>query len=133
MIAASAEDLKNLEISILMPVSCGIVSCTFFAVGISKGEMDILGMVLALIPGAILLFLAFATRQSIGYGDGLMAISLAPFLGLRQMCFCIVVAFTLSSILAVLIMLLKKGDRKARIPFIPLLAIGVGVTFVAQI
>jgi prepilin signal peptidase PulO-like enzyme (type II secretory pathway) len=44
-----------------------------------------------------------------------------------------VVALTISSVFSIILLMLRKGNRNTRISFIPMLAVGVGVTFLAQI
>ncbi|MBQ3796408.1 MAG: prepilin peptidase [Butyrivibrio sp.] len=133
MFVAATEDLFTKEISLLLPASCGAVSIVYVASQIIRGEGGILEAIASLIPGLIFVFLAFATRESIGYGDGLMMLGFSPVLGFEKTCFCIVVALTLSSILSLFILVLGKGNRNTRISFVPMLAIGVGVTFLAQV
>ena len=130
---AAIEDFATKEISLWMPLSCGVVSAMQLILGMIKGDGGLMEALLSLIPGLVFIFLSFATRQDIGYGDGLMMLSFAPVLGLNRVCFCIVVALTISSVFSIILLMLRKGNRDTRISFIPMLAVGVGVTFLAQI
>lgn len=81
-----------------------------------------------IIPGIILLILGFLTRGAIGYGDGFLVICLGIMLGLRETLFICHIAFFISAMAALCVMLLgKKGNRfftKRSLPFIPFLLIG---------
>ena len=131
LIFAAVEDFFRKEISLWMPFVSGLLSLVYIAVECLCGEIDIVGVLVSLIPGVILLVIAFATKQEIGYGDGLMALAIAPVLGLDKICFVLFISMTLSSIYSILFLIIKKGDRKSTFPFIPFLAAGMGVTMFA--
>ncbi len=133
LIAASVEDYLRKEVSVLMPVLCGINSASSVVLSVVSGEFDMADTFAAFLPGVVLILVAVATRQSVGYGDGLMTLSFSPALGLWNTCMGLIVAMVLSAVASILILVLKKGDRNTKLPFVPFITLGVGVTILAQI
>ena len=116
-----------------MPAVCGVISAVSIILNYLQGEMDVANILLAMIPGVVLLIIAFVTGQEIGYGDGLMALSFAPVLGFEKTCFVLFISMTLSSLYSILYLIIEKSDKKTTFPFIPFLAAGMGVTLFAKI
>ena len=81
----------------------------------------------AMIPGAILLWIGFISANAIGYGDGLMMFMVGPLFGVERMVEGMLLAFFVSAIVSILLIVLRKVNRKTTIPFIPFLASALGV------
>ncbi len=126
-------DLFKREITIWSILICGIISWGYSLFGVIAGSSNILSFFMALIPGAALILISAASKESIGYGDGLMLIAISPALGLYETSFSLCIAFFVSGVLAIAVLIIKKGNRKLRIPFMPSFAIGLGVMMLAQI
>lgn len=82
---------------------------------------------LALIPGTVLLALAYCTKESIGFGDGFIVLILGLFIGYRKCLSAVIVGFLLTSVFSAILLIGKKASRKSRIPYIPFLTAGFGV------
>ena len=125
LLAASLWDIRRREIHPWMMLATAILSgCSCF---LQRAETGILMMAAALLPGAVLLLIALVSGQSMGYGDGLLAICAGPGFGLVQMVTGVFFAFFFSALWAVMLLASKKGGRKTRIPFVPMLTLGLGV------
>jgi len=72
-----------------------------------------------LVPGALVLLLAFATKESIGMGDGLMLCVLGMFCGWRRCLAAFGMALVLSAILSIVLLVFKRVGRKTEVPFLP--------------
>lgn len=81
-------------------------------------------VLVALVPGMYLLFLAFLTREQIGYGDGLILLAVGGCLGWESAVAVLFVALTLSFVVGLAGLVLKRAKGKSRIPFVPFLALG---------
>ena len=127
MLVCSFEDLRKKEIALWKIGLCGVVSLFRVAMQIRGGNADYIAMLLALLPGAFLLGISFVTREGIGYGDGLLMLSIGPGVGLVTLVTGMFIAFFASSIFSAGLLLTKKVKRNHRIPFIPFLTIGLGV------
>ena len=126
LIFAAAEDFFRKEISFWMPAISGLISLVKIAVDFCYGEMDFAGILFSLVPGVVLLIIAFATKQEIGYGDGLMA------LGFEKTCVVLCISMTMASLFSILLLIVKR-DKRSTFPFIPFLTAGMGVTLFAKI
>ena len=120
MIALSAMDLwkKKLPAWILYAL-LGVSVCVRLSM-----HTGILPFVYAITPGAVMLALAKLTREQIGYGDGLLLVSLGLFLGCEKTIFIVCGAMLVSFLVSVMILLLKKGNKKTQIPFVPCMMAG---------
>ena len=76
---------------------------------------------LAFAPGIILLVLAWATPESIGYADGIGVVILGGMIGFRGCIGVLCVSLFLVSIFGICLLILKKVTRKSKIPYLPFL------------
>ena len=72
-----------------------------------------------LVPGALVVVLAFVTKESIGMGDGLMLCVLGMFCGWRRCLAVFGLALVLSAALAIVLLVCRRAGRKTEIPFLP--------------
>ena len=72
-----------------------------------------------LVPGALVVVLAFVTKESIGMGDGLMLCVLGMFCGWRRCLTVFGLALLLSAVLAIVLLVCRRAGRKTEIPFLP--------------
>ena len=81
--------------------------------------------IFGLIPGLLFLFLAKASKEAVGYGDGIILLFIGISIGFWQ---CLGVLFTalLGIFLAEAMILILAGRKKnVRIPFLPFLLTGM--------
>lgn len=81
--------------------------------------------IFGLIPGLLFLFLAKASKEAVGYGDGIILLFIGISIGFWQ---CLGVLFTalLGIFLAAAMILILDGRKKnVRIPFLPFLLTGM--------
>ena len=94
------------------------------------------GMWLLLLGGAGvgILFLGVSkiTNEALGYGDSLVILGLGILLGLWQIMTLLVLAFSLAAISSMVLLVLKKMNRRTTLPFIPFLALSYLVIFVSS-
>jgi leader peptidase (prepilin peptidase)/N-methyltransferase len=133
LIVASVEDLLRKEVSVLIPVLFGINSFSSVIASIFSGEFNCTDIFVSLLPGVLLLLVGVVTGQAVGYGDDIITLCFAPALGLFNTCLCFAVAMTASAFVSIIILVLRKGDKNTRLPFVPFITLGVGVTILAQI
>lgn len=78
-------------------------------------------MVLGLLPGIFMLILAWSTRESIGYGDGLVILCMGCFYALGEMMAIVMIAITIAGITALGLLVFGHKNRKSEFPFVPFL------------
>lgn len=126
----SIEDIFKKEISAL-------VLYFYLATGIILGIIQghIWEMVIASVPGLMLLLVGFISSEKIGYGDGLSILALGVWIGIWHSAIAIALGMLLAALIAlgyILVCKLKRRmiDSHTRIPFIPFLYIGLVVSVV---
>ena len=91
--------------------------------------MTSLGEILTgVIPGCIGLLLAWMTREAFGYGDAFLILGCGISLGLAGCMELVVWAFFFSGIWSLVLLVLRRVDRKREIPFVPFLMMGFVAT-----
>ncbi len=133
MLMASVEDLARKEISMWIIIFGGVISLFMsiwrFIVE-AYGPKDI---VEGLIPGIIILVLAFISREGIGYGDGLLLLTIGPVFGIKSEVIGLMIAFFTSGIVSAFLLMIKRTGKRYTIPFVPFMTLGMGVSLFAQI
>ncbi len=133
MIVAAIQDFMRKEISILIIAFGGLLSLVSSSFYILRGNGSPVETLFSIIPGAVILALAFVSRQGIGYGDGLLILALGPAFGTKTILLGLVIAFFISGIVSAILLVVKKAGKKFTIPFVPFLALGMGVCLIAKI
>lgn len=122
-------DMRYREVSFWFSVLGGIV-------GIGSCIIEkrvIVEILIACLPGVLLLGFSCMTKEVIGYGDGIILTVMGIYLPIRQVLSIGMLAFSLAGVVALflLVVLRKRGDY--RIPFIPFLALAYGIEYLVRI
>ena len=133
MIISSIGDIRSKEVLLWEILGCFGMSFAAVAVSIYGGRFDGADVFMSLMPGAFFLFLSFLSRQSVGYGDGLLLLGAGPALGAETAVMGMVFGVFACGIISGILLVFKKVKKKARMPFVPFLTLGMGVMMLAQI
>lgn len=90
----------------------------------------LLPVILGLLPGMILLLVAWSSKK-IGYGDGIMILSLGGFLGYHKVIGILMCSLLIMSVGAIILLLFKKVKKESTLPYFPFLFLGFEVWCVA--
>ncbi|MBE5825168.1 MAG: hypothetical protein E7307_00890 [Butyrivibrio sp.] len=127
----SLRDIKERQIPVWLICCCGALSLGKEIFLLTRGTFEPFEMVISLLPGALLILTAYVTRGGVGYGDGLLALSIGPAVGPAVLAAGLCVAVVGSGIFSGILLILRKAGRKTRIPFVPFMTFGVGVMLFA--
>lgn len=112
------EDIKEQELH----------SLPLLLLGVSGAILAIFGKIwtdgtflLSFLPGISLLFLAWMTKESIGYGDGLAVLCMGCFYPVEELLGLFLLAVTLAGLIALGLLAVFRRGRKTRFPFVPFL------------
>ena len=123
-------DIRKREIPLTMII---LFSCLSLVIAKIRGEEGgWFSFLYSMAPGVFFLLLSFCTRQSIGYGDVLVILVLGLYVGYRKCIMIVAIGLVASSVYALVLLVCRKVKGKSRIAFVPFLAIGWGVVYVAQ-
>lgn len=129
MVICTVVDVKKKEIPIAFIMLFGFLTAVYIGL---FDKREIILILYSFIPGALLLALSLCTRESIGYGDGLVVLVLGMLTGVET-CFLVVgLGLLVSSLCALILLVLRKVNGRSRLPFIPFLTIGLGVVLIVQ-
>ena len=107
----------------------GIVYLAFLSVW--KNEIGFwLDVFMGAIPGIICVFISFISREQMGFGDSFIVLFIGILTGYKRVLISFMFALLLLNLFAMFILIIKKGNRKTKIPFIPFLLAGYIGTFI---
>ena len=110
----------------MMPVFCllaaGILSVCM------KGTDNLQNTLLGVGIGALICVAAKLTGDSIGMGDGLLALLTGLYMGGDFTFLCICFAFLFSALAALYLIIFKKKGKKDSLPFVPFMLAGYIMT-----
>lgn len=125
LFVAGAMDLKSKTISrgIIFMLMIVCFAGAFIKVFINKefGIWEIIGGVLI---GFCAIGLSMVSREQIGRGDGLVIAAIGLMLGFRKCLFAVCMASIIMTLVSVIVLILRKGNRNTRLPFVPALFAG---------
>lgn len=125
LFAAGVMDLKNKTISRGL-IFALLVVCTagaFVNVFLNK-DFGIWETAGGVVIGLCAFGLSMMSGEQIGRGDGLVIAAIGLIVGFRKCLFAVCIASIIMTLVSVFVLLLRKGDRKTRLPFIPALFAG---------
>ena len=123
-------DMRKKEIPLQL-ILMGVI--TSFGISIYQvyvKAISVIDAVYSLIPGLTFILISFATKEKVGYGDGLILIVAGFVLGFYQCFFGLCISLVCSSVFSLLLLVLHKADKDSGLAFVPFLTIGMGVSFI---
>lgn len=113
-------DVKQKEIPTRLLLA-GLLGGLIYGICGGEGWLLLMGV----IPGMLLIFMSFLTKEKVGYGDGIMVIILGLVLGWPDSFVVYMLAQFGVLLFAIGLMAVKRIPRDTQIPFAPFLAAGV--------
>ena len=133
MIISSIGDIRSKEVFLWEILGCLGMSFAAVILSIYGNSFDASDILMSLMPGAFLLLLAYVSRSSMGYGDGLLLLAAGPALGSHITVMGMIAGVFACGLISGLLLVFKRVGRKAKIPFVPFMTFGMGVMLLAQI
>lgn len=133
MVISSIGDIRSKEVFLWEILGCLGMSFAAVILSICGNSFDASDILMSLMPGAFLLLIAYVSRSSMGYGDGLLLLAAGPALGSNVTVMGMIAAVFACGLISGLLLVFKRVGRKARIPFVPFMTFGMGVMLLAQI
>lgn len=122
MIPMTIKDIKSRHVNVYLILGA-ILGVLAIRVSI-MGDKDI-EILLDMIPGAIMLFVAMLSGQKIGYGDGLLLLFVGTVTGYPTTIVSLLISMILSAFLSGALLIMKKVDKETEIPFVPFMSLGI--------
>ncbi len=135
LIVSSIYDLRTMYIpiwivsgSILISIYVAIINVLEKMTPISYYSLTIFLTIIILIVSVLFRILKL---EAIGFGDGLVMISINLFFGGERAIVIFCISFLISGIVSGVLMMIKRANRKTRIPFVPFLAAGTLIQLIS--
>lgn len=111
----SVEDVRHKKIS-LFPII--IMGMTLMGLALWEGK-DFLFIFIGLIPGLMAMLLSVLTKGGMGMGDAVLLMAVGVYLGLWDGLAVLMLGLLLSSLTAIILLVLRKAHLKTELPFVP--------------
>ncbi len=113
-------DIKKKKIPVRPVLFLGVVLLILRVwEGVTVGEF-----VCGLLPGTLLLLVAWVTKEKLGAGDGILVFCLGMGYGIEFMMTMTGAAFAVAAVASMILMVAKKANRRTELPFLPFLFCG---------
>lgn len=121
LFVAGIVDIRNRQISRKQILILLFVCCAALPL---KKDLNIFDAVGGLAVGLCAIGVSVATREQIGKGDGIVIAAVGLVLGARKCIWLVFIASFMMCTAAIFVLLLKKGGRQTRLPFLPAIFAG---------
>ena len=122
LILCAIQDIKEKQLSVRMLVLFGGL---FFTWSFLFDTMPYEQRICGLLPGVAALFLAFLTKEQIGYGDAVCLLILGAVMTGGVILRAALAGLLLASACSIALLIGKKANRRTTLPFLPFLTAGV--------
>ena len=121
LVIEAVKDFRKKELDI--PVLGILVVAAMVMIFLGK-DISVLNAIIGLAEGLLLILVSVMTKGQIGMGDGILLAACGLMLGGKDNMVMFFFACLSSAIVSVLIMIIKKADKKTTIPFVPFMIPG---------
>lgn len=111
-------DVKQKQVPLLPIILVGMVGIGYLVV--REERLSYLG---GATVGLLCILVGKFTKEEIGYGDGYLLLATGLQIGFRNNLLLLLGSLFLSAFFAMGLLILKKGNRKTKIPFVPFLLV----------
>lgn len=115
-------DFRDREIPIGLTLLGGLIGMVF---GIWE-KRDIFELVLSCLPGCLAMVFAWVSKETIGYGDGLVLIIMGIYLPISNLLSIGLQAIMIAGVVALVLLVVFHKRGSYRLPFIPFLGLAYG-------
>lgn len=121
------QDVRKKQINVCTLVIGGCVTGIFLAVGLIVKCVDLWSSLGGILVGIFVLILAFATKEKIGIGDGIVMCICGALIGGMKSLTCVFYGLLLAAVFSMVMLVFRKVKLRSSLPFIPFLLAGIVV------
>lgn len=114
-------DIRKHEINVIIPGGFAILGVVLTII---VRDIPYISVTVGIVEGLLIILISYLTKEQIGHGDGIIIAATGTLLGWKSNLIMFFSACFMSAIVAVILMIIKKADKKSRIPFVPFLIPG---------
>lgn len=131
LMLSAFSDIRKKEISLWIVICMAFLSLSDGAIALFNGKRTIEDLAICLIPGAVMILLALLSRQSMGYGDGVIILAIGMTFGISKLFVGIAIALFTSGIMSIFLIAIRKAKRNDTFPLVPFIFAGMVVSMFA--
>ena len=121
MMPQTITDIKKKKIILSLTAVCMAAGV---AIRLYEGELWKPETALCLLPGILVIALAYISQGGIGHGDGLLILSLGMLLGITGLIQLLTISLIAAGLFSLVLLITGKAGKKTAIPFVPFLFAG---------
>ncbi len=115
-------DFRYKEIPIWFSAIGAVIGIGFCVVE----KRECLSLLLACLPGFMAFVFSWVTKESLGYGDGIVLLIMGIYLPISRLISIGMQAFLIAGMTALVLLVVFRKNGKYRMPFVPFLGIAYG-------
>ena len=92
--------------------------------GFISKELMILQVLITLLPGIIFLIISKVTKESLGYGDGIVVLVMGVFINMQKLVRSLMLALLFAALWSIILMIFWGKKKQADFPFLPFVLLG---------
>lgn len=81
-------------------------------------------VITALLPGSICLIISKVTKESMGYGDGIIILVMGVYISTQKLIGSLVLALIFAALWSILLLVLFRKKKQDEFPFVPFVLLG---------
>jgi leader peptidase (prepilin peptidase)/N-methyltransferase len=121
LLGAGIVDIRSLKVSRAFIIVLFLACIAAFA---TSENPNIISALSGASIGLCAIGMSFIAGEQIGRGDGLVIMAIGLLAGFRWCLTVVCIASVIMSIVAIVMLIFKKGNKKTKLPFIPALFVG---------
>ncbi len=116
LVVNTISDIRTKKVNVLWSLLFAFGGIMLF---VCSQEKDILSFIGGILTGIFLLFLAYVSKEAVGWGDGFVVTTVGIWLGFGRTLMILMGGLLLAAGYGLIKVMLKKADRKSELAFIP--------------
>lgn len=121
VLALSIQDIRKRMISVRLLAIGAVVTIIWQIISNTQSLWNCLG---GIILGMLFVGISRLTNEALGYGDSFFIMIQGVYLGIWNLMYVLIIAFTLTALYSIYLLIRFRFQREKALPFIPFLAAG---------
>ena len=121
LIIEAVMDFKKKEVNIIFPILLAAAATVMF---FFVKDISLVNAIIGIVEGILLILVSVLTKGQIGIGDGILLAACGLMLGGKDNLIMFFFSCLSSAVVSAMIMIIKKADKKTKIPFVPFMIPG---------
>lgn len=118
LVIVSVYDYRGKSVPGIFLLLGGVVFGIWTFYKVALGETQVLPLFLGMLPGTLLLLMAWITKKA-GYADGILLILLGTYVGYQKTVIIVCFSLVIMAILSCILLMLHKVQKQSKLPYLP--------------